>query len=81
MFEDQDKAKRVIKQFTQAKYELPTMIDCACSRRIPIRFMYKCYYCGEYFCEKCAEVHFGKSRKDYKAEKVKCVPVKTKEKK
>lgn len=36
--------------------------------RIPCWKLYKCLYCGFYFCETCAEVHFGKSRQQYETE-------------
>jgi len=26
----------------------------------PIWKMYRCYHCGEFFCEQCAKGHFGK---------------------
>lgn len=36
--------------------------------RIPCWKLYKCLYCGFYFCETCSEQHFGKSRAQYEAE-------------
>ena len=39
-----------------------TPIKCGCGDSIPLRFMQKCYYCEEYFCNVCACKHFGKSR-------------------
>lgn len=33
--------------------------------RIPIRFAYRCLYCGEYFSQVGAEEHFGKTREEY----------------
>ena len=30
--------------------------------KLPIWLAYRCLYCGFYFCQSCAESHFGKSR-------------------
>ena len=40
-------------------------ITCECGRSIPLRFAYRCLYCGCYFCQRCAEEHFGKTRAQY----------------
>lgn len=29
-----------------------------CSTPIPLMFAFKCYYCGFWFCKKCAGEHF-----------------------
>jgi hypothetical protein len=49
-----------------AKTAYPTRIVCGCGSIRPIRFMYRCLYCGEYYCFTCAELHFGQTVKDYK---------------
>lgn len=37
-----------------------TMVSCGeCSKSIVIWRLFKCLYCGVYFCEHCAKVHFG----------------------
>ena len=61
-----EKRIRVRKQFEQAKG--PTQVTCGCGRTNPIRFMYRCLYCGEFYCQPCAEEHFGKTREQYNAE-------------
>ena len=33
-------------------------ITCPCSRRIALVYAYKCFYCGIWWCKKCAEDHF-----------------------
>ncbi len=45
------------------------MVTCRCGNHMPLRFAYKCYYCGEYLCDACAAVHFGKTREQYFTEK------------
>lgn len=43
-------------------------VTCLCDRVILIRFMFRCLYCGLWFCQPCAEVHFGKTREQWRAE-------------
>ena len=46
-------------------------VTCICGRKIPLRFAYKCLYCDVFFCGDCAEEHFGKTREQYQADKLK----------
>lgn len=39
-----------------------------CANRIPVTFAYRCLYCGVWFCQSCAELHFGETRSGYHAE-------------
>jgi hypothetical protein len=41
-------------------------IECACKRYFPAARMYRCLYCGVWFCATCAEVHFGQTRAEYR---------------
>ncbi len=45
-------------------------ITCPCGWARTITKMYKCLYCGVWFCKLCAEEHFGKTRKEYYKEKL-----------
>jgi hypothetical protein len=36
--------------------------DDDCGKTLPIWMMFRCLYCGFYFCQSCAEKHFGKTR-------------------
>ena len=36
-----------------------------CGREVSIEYAYRCYYCGFYFCERCAAEHFGKTRAEH----------------
>jgi predicted nucleic acid binding AN1-type Zn finger protein len=56
------------RQFNQAKGIRPH-VTCKCGQTMPLRFAYKCLYCGEYFCQSCAEEHFGKTLEEYRKEK------------
>lgn len=67
-----DKALFVAKQFREALYQegkIVQEVTCRCGLTMPLRFAYRCLYCGEFYCMKCAEIHFGKSRQQYKIEK------------
>lgn len=46
-------------------------IVCPCGRDRAIEHSYKCLYCGVWFCESCAEEHFGETRSDYRLRKSK----------
>ena len=46
-------------QFKQAKNN---SVTCECGTTLPVRFAFRCYYCGGYFCATCAAEHFGESR-------------------
>lgn len=61
------KRKTVAKQLMQAARE--GKVDCSCGKIIPTHLMYRCLYCGEFYCQKCAEDHFGKTRQKYMEEK------------
>lgn len=64
---DPKTAEMARKQFQLAKG--PQMLPCECGRDLPIRFMFRCFYCRLWFCEACAEIHFGKSREEYFAKR------------
>lgn len=46
----------------QENDEIPskfTKIRCGCNKLVGWKFMYRCLYCGIWFCKDCAEQHFG----------------------
>ena len=45
------------------------LTTCSCGRRRELRWLYRCLYCGEWYCHFCAERHFGKTVAEHKAEK------------
>jgi hypothetical protein len=49
-------------------------ITCPCGTRAPVRFLFRCLYCGVWFCQSCAEVHFGKKRSDVSASPAMATP-------
>lgn len=44
-------------------------VTCECERTLPLPYLFRCLYCGCFFCQACAEVHFGKTRKQYAEER------------
>lgn len=40
-------------------------ITCGCGWKRAAVKMYKCLYCEVWFCEHCAETHFGMTRKEH----------------
>ena len=43
-------------------------VTCPCGRRRGITHAVRCLYCDVWFCELCAEVHFGKTRRQHRLE-------------
>ena len=64
---DTEKRTRVAAQVREATYKGYDVqyVTCGCSRRLPLRFAYRCLYCGEWYCQRCAERHFGKTREEH----------------
>jgi hypothetical protein len=62
------KAEFVAAQWKQAKGP-QSDVTCGCGLKLPLRFAFRCLYCGEWYCQTCAEKHFGKTREQYNAEK------------
>ena len=44
-------------------------MTCGCGTKRGVLLMYKCLYCGEWYCTVCAEQHFGKTIKQYREDK------------
>jgi hypothetical protein len=40
-----------------------TRVTCPCGFKTTMNYAYRCFYCGVYFCRKCAERHFKKEVK------------------
>ena len=36
-------------------------ITCECTALRPLVLAFRCLYCGQWYCERCAEIHFGKT--------------------
>ena len=68
--EDEVRLSRVIgerarQQFREAISQWAgetAFVMCGCAIRTPLRSAFRCLYCEEYFCNRCAEIHFGEGR-------------------
>ena len=59
----------VAAQWRQVKGAWP-MVTCECDLTLPLRFAYRCLYCGQFYCQVCAEIHFGKTRDEFNRERI-----------
>lgn len=39
--------------------EAQAVVECGCLRAVRIAEMFKCYFCGIWFCDTCSKEHFG----------------------
>jgi hypothetical protein len=47
---------------TQEKDDVPVSrikLRCGCHKLAKWQYMYRCLYCGVWYCKECAEEHFG----------------------
>ena len=72
--DDQEKQIFVAAQWRELLSEIP-QVTCGCGLKMPLRFSYRCLYCGEYYCQSCAESHFGMTRSEYQKNKAANVKV------
>ena len=54
-------AARVLlrRQLTRVRKADGQTFCAACDRMFPVLKLYRCYFCGLYFCEGCGSKHFG----------------------
>lgn len=57
------KASFVYEQLKQARDT--GEVECYCGRRFEWISLFRCLYCREFYCAKCAEEHFGKTRLEW----------------
>lgn len=60
----QEKAEFVMGQIRTIS-ETPPYCRCHCGLKIYLPLAFKCLYCGEYYCQPCAEEHFGETREEW----------------
>lgn len=54
----QENLKWAVKSYRQALKE--TLVTCrGCKNNFRLFHLYRCWFCGCYFCSKCARKHFG----------------------
>ena len=61
-------ADHVARQMKEAMRD-GARITCGCGNRLKLYLAFRCLYCGAWFCQTCAEIHFGKTREQYDADR------------
>lgn len=60
----EEKADFVMDQIRGLRND-PPHLRCFCGLKMYLLSAFKCLYCGEYYCQPCAEKHFGQTRKEW----------------
>lgn len=63
-----EKQAFVARQTRQMMHPARPFVRCYCQRKVPPHQAYKCLYCGEWYCQPCAEAHFGQTIAHYRAQ-------------
>jgi hypothetical protein len=60
---ERDAARIIVRRQTEYLYKEHHMtkikIHCPCGKRDVWSSMFRCLYCGIFFCKECAQIHFG----------------------
>lgn len=64
----QGQIRETVKQEAQGVSIRSGTVTCPCGKERAALLMYRCLYCKVYFCDRCAEDHFGKTVEEYKSE-------------
>lgn len=62
-----DQHTELYKQSRDGKEILLATVTCPCGRCRGINRAVRCLYCDIWYCEQCAEEHFGETREAYRA--------------
>jgi len=57
--DNEDKRKVLRDQWSEATERGSVHCTCGLQRALPLAF--RCLYCGQWFCGRCAEQHFGQT--------------------
>jgi hypothetical protein len=61
--EDKKKLIKIIRKQNRIVIKNSFKMTCGCCEKItPVEWLYKCFYCGVWFCHKCAEDHFSSEK-------------------
>lgn len=60
-----DKRTKVLIFKQTMEIDLNGATACGCGKEINALNSFRCVYCGQFMCVKCAEVHFGVTREEY----------------
>lgn len=62
----EEKLKVVADQLRElAKQKQWPTVTCFCGRVRTLLYAWRCLYCGEWYCQTCAEQHFGMTRAEW----------------
>jgi hypothetical protein len=64
----QSQLRETVKQDAAGVSVRIATITCPCGRKRAMVKMYQCLYCKVWFCDPCAENHFGKTVEQYRIE-------------
>ena len=72
-YPNQPEKQAILKEQWGQVFEHPASgeitMTCECGMKRHWSLMYRCYYCGQWFCDSCAPSHFGMSFREYHATK------------
>ncbi|MEE4191537.1 MAG: hypothetical protein V2I66_08150 [Halieaceae bacterium] len=60
----------LVRQSNDGTHVLSATVTCPCDRERGISRAVRCLYCSIWYCETCAEEHFGMTRAEYRAQQV-----------
>ena len=71
--EDKNILLKIIQKQNRTAIKNTFKMPCACCQKsTPIYWLYKCFYCGVWFCHKCAEEHFNIEKVKYDEANKRC---------
>ena len=60
---DTEKKRVLADQWSEATTHNSIHCTCGLQRALPLAF--RCLYCGQFYCARCAEVHFGQTIQEW----------------
>ena len=65
--EGSEKKRVIADQWSEATAQNSITCTCGLQRALPLAF--RCLYCGQYYCHRCAEIHFGQTLAEWVGKK------------
>lgn len=69
---ESEEDKRILREQCEdsVQSDRPNLVDCAdCKDTFMLQLLFRCLYCGKYFCGPCAEKHFGEELHKWRLKK------------
>jgi hypothetical protein len=57
-----ERARRQFREAISQGVGETAYVVCGCATQTPLRAAFRCPHCEEFFCNGCAEIHFGEGR-------------------